>query len=144
VSTIEVGAVGQNLQLMANALDLGCVPCGDFPPYQTLRRIGLPEHETGRIIMPLGHLLQMNRAFGKIEQRVCERRPAVTHWTVDVDAKMHEVYGQNKEGAAKSYNGIYSLQPMYGFVHETDEMIHCELRSGNTHPGAGGTGFCDV
>jgi len=30
---------------------------------------------------------------------------------------------------------------MYGFVHETDELIHCELRSGNTHPGAGGAGF---
>ncbi len=89
----------------------------------------------------LGHLLQLNRAFGKIEQRVYEQRPDVTHWTVDVDAKVHEVYGENKQGAAKSYNGIYSLQPMYGFVHETDEMIHCELRSGNTHPGAGGTGF---
>jgi len=57
VSTLEVGAVGQNIQLMANALDLGCVTCGDFPPFQTLQRIGLPKHETGRIIIPLGHLL---------------------------------------------------------------------------------------
>jgi hypothetical protein len=89
----------------------------------------------------LGHLLQLNRAFGEIEQRVYERRPEITHWTIDVDAKVHEVYGEKKQGAAKSYNGIYSLQPMYGFVHETDEMIHSELRSGNTHPGAGGTGF---
>jgi hypothetical protein len=89
----------------------------------------------------LGHLLQLNRAYGEIERGVYERRPEVTHWTVDVDAKVHEVYGEKKQGAAKSYNGIYSLQPMYGFVDETDEMIHCELRSGNTHPGAGGTGF---
>jgi hypothetical protein len=89
----------------------------------------------------LGHLLQMNRAFGEIAKRVYEQRPEVTHWTVDADAKVHEVYGEKKEGAAKSYNGVYSLQPMYGFVHETDEMIHCELRSGNTHPGAGGAGF---
>jgi len=86
-------------------------------------------------------VLQMNRTFGEIEKRVYERRPEVTHWTVDADAKVHEVYGEKKQGAAKSYNGIYSLQPMYGFVHETDEMIHCELRSGNTHPGAGGAGF---
>ena len=57
VSMLEIGAVGQNLQLMANALDLGCVPCGDFPPFQSIKRIGLPEHETGRIIMPLGHPL---------------------------------------------------------------------------------------
>jgi hypothetical protein len=83
----------------------------------------------------------MNRAFGEIEKRVYEQRPEITHWTVDVDAKAHEVYGEKKEGAAKSYNGVYSLQPMYGFIHETDEMIHCELRSGNRHPGAGGTGF---
>jgi hypothetical protein len=89
----------------------------------------------------LGHLLQLNRAYGKIEQRVYQRRPEVRHWTVDVDAKVHEVFGEKKQGAAKSYNGLYSLQPMYGFVHETDEMIHCELRSGNTHPGAGGAGF---
>ncbi len=89
----------------------------------------------------LGHLLQLNQAFGKIEQRVYEQRPEVTHWTVDADAKVHEVYGQNKEGAAKSYNGVYSLEVMYGFIHETDEIVHCELRSGNTHPGAGGTGF---
>ena len=89
----------------------------------------------------LGHLLQLNRAFADIEQRVYEHRPEVTRWTIDVDAKVHEVYGEKKQGAAKSYNGIYSLQPLYGFVHETDEMIHCELRSGNTHPGAGGAGF---
>lgn len=89
----------------------------------------------------LGHLLQLNRAFAEIEQRVYQHRPEVTRWTIDVDAKVHEVYGEKKQGAAKSYNGVYSLQPMYGFVHETDEMIHCELRSGNTHPGAGGAGF---
>jgi hypothetical protein len=89
----------------------------------------------------LGHLLQLNRAFADIEQRVYEHRPEVTRWTIDVDAKVHEVYGEKKQGAAKSYNGTYSLQPLYGFVHETDEMIHCELRSGNTHPGAGGAGF---
>ncbi len=89
----------------------------------------------------LGHLLQLNRAFGEIEQRVYERRWEVRHWTTDVDAKVHEVYGEKKQGAAKSYNGIYSLQPMDGFVDETDELIHSELRSGNTHPGAGGRGF---
>ncbi len=89
----------------------------------------------------LGHLLQLNRAFGVIEQRVYERRSEIRHWTIDVDAKVHEVYGEKKQGAARSYNGIYSLQPMYGFVDETDELIHSELRSGNTHPGAGGRGF---
>jgi hypothetical protein len=89
----------------------------------------------------LGHIFQMNKAFGTIYQEVYKRREPITEWTVDVDAKVHEVYGQKKEGAAKSYNGIYSLQPMYGFVHETDELIQAELRSGNTHPGAKGVAF---
>jgi nitroreductase len=55
-SAFEIGAVGQNIQLMANALGLGCVITGDFPPVYTLQRIGLPDNEIGRIIIPLGHL----------------------------------------------------------------------------------------
>ena len=77
----------------------------------------------------------MNRAFAEIQRGVYRRRREKTAWTIDVDAKVHEVYGSQKEGAAKSYNGIYSLQTMYAFVDETEEMLHSELRSGNTHPG---------
>jgi hypothetical protein len=83
----------------------------------------------------LGHILQMNRALAEIERGVYRLRREKTGWTIDVDAKVHEVYGAQKEGAARSYNGIYSLQPMYAFVDETEEMLHSELRSGNTHPG---------
>lgn len=84
----------------------------------------------------LGHILQMNKAFGEIQQSVYTNRADVTEWTIDVDAKVHEVYGEKKEGASRSYNGIHSLQPLYAFVDETDELVHNELRSGNTHPGA--------
>jgi hypothetical protein len=83
----------------------------------------------------LGHILQMNRAFAEIQREVYKRRREKTAWTIDVDAKVQEVYGAQKEGATKSYNGIYSLQTMYAFVDETEEMLHSELRSGNTHPG---------
>jgi hypothetical protein len=84
----------------------------------------------------LGHILQLNRAFAEIEREVSKRRrEKITAWTMDVDAKGQEVYGAQKEGAAKSYNGIYSLQTMYTFVDETEELLHSELRSGNTHPG---------
>ena len=67
----------------------------------------------------LGHLLQLIRAYWEVERHLYERPPEVRHWTVDVDAKVHEVYppeadppladGEKKQGAAKSYNGIYSL-----------------------------------
>ena len=84
----------------------------------------------------LGHILQFNRAMAEIHERVYHLRPKMTAWTIDTDAKAHEVFGAKKEGAARNYNGIYSLQVMYSFVHETEEMIHCELRSGETQPGA--------
>lgn len=89
----------------------------------------------------LGHILQMNRAFTEIQQSVYSRRPQVTTWTIDIDAKVHEIYGEHKQGAAKAYNGVYSLQPLYAFVHETDELTHVQLRSGNTHPGGKASGF---
>jgi Transposase DDE domain group 1 len=89
----------------------------------------------------LGHILQWNRAYQDVYQSVYQRRPEVTAWTLDVDAKVQEVYGEQKEGAATSYNGIFSLQPMYAFVHETDELIQAELRSGNTHPGGKAVAF---
>ncbi len=89
----------------------------------------------------LGHILQMNRAFAEMEREVYSRRREKTAWTIDVDAKVQEVFGAQKEGAAKSYNGIYSLQPMYAFVDEIEEMLHSELRSGNTHPGGKAVAF---
>ena len=84
----------------------------------------------------LGHILQINKAFAEIEHEVYKQRKEVSHLTVDVDAKVHEVHGKKKQGAAKAYNGVYSLQPMYAFADETDELLHVEVRSGNTHPGA--------
>lgn len=75
----------------------------------------------------LGHLLQMNKAFTEILQGVYTRRAQVSCWTIDIDAKVHEVYGEQKQGAARAYNGVYSLQPLYAFVHETDELAHVQL-----------------
>lgn len=55
----------------------------------------------------------MNRAYAKIQEVVYSHRPSVTSYTVDVDAKVHEVYGEKKQGAARSYHGVYSFQPLY-------------------------------
>ncbi|HEC94667.1 MAG TPA: hypothetical protein ENI45_01715 [Thermoplasmatales archaeon] len=51
----EMGAIGQNIQFMANALGLGTVVTADFPPNNTLYVVGLPPDEVPRIIMPVGH-----------------------------------------------------------------------------------------
>ena len=50
---VELGQIGQNIQFMANALDLGTVVTGEIPP--AIEGLGLPENEEGLIIMPLGH-----------------------------------------------------------------------------------------
>lgn len=57
LASAQIGMIGQNIQLMSNALDLGTVICGDFPPTFTLNHIGLPSNEIPRIIIPLGHLV---------------------------------------------------------------------------------------
>lgn len=49
----ELGQMGQNIYLMANALELGTVVCGQDPP--AIESLGLPPNEKGLVIMPLGH-----------------------------------------------------------------------------------------
>jgi len=50
---MELGQIGQNIQFMANALDLGTVVTGQIPP--AIDPVGIPEDQEGMIIMPLGH-----------------------------------------------------------------------------------------
>ncbi len=50
---VELGQIGQNIQFMANALNLGTVVTGEIPP--AIKNLGLPENEEGLILMPLGH-----------------------------------------------------------------------------------------
>jgi hypothetical protein len=49
----EIGQIGQNIQFMANALDMGTVVTGQIP--SPIDRIGLPSNEEGKIVMPIGH-----------------------------------------------------------------------------------------
>jgi nitroreductase len=51
----ELGQIGQNIQFMANALDLGTVVCGQTPP--AIKPLGIPGNEEGIIVMPLGHMI---------------------------------------------------------------------------------------
>jgi len=51
---VELGEIGQNIQFMANALDLGTVVTAQGPD-SAIEPLGLPDNEEGMIVMPLGH-----------------------------------------------------------------------------------------
>jgi len=51
----EIGEICQNIAFTIDALDLGAVVTGGLPP--AIDRMGIPEDQTGLIIMPLGHPL---------------------------------------------------------------------------------------
>jgi nitroreductase len=51
----EIGEICQNIAFTVDALNLGTVVTGGLPP--AINRMGIPEDQTGLIIMPLGHPL---------------------------------------------------------------------------------------
>ncbi|KXK30805.1 MAG: hypothetical protein UZ01_01164 [Candidatus Brocadia sinica] len=64
----------------------------DVAIQMAIGRKDIPEPTTAgdfRRRFSLGHILQMNKAFGKIQQSVYRDRTDVTGWTIDVDAKVH-------------------------------------------------------
>jgi hypothetical protein len=57
--------------------------------------------------------------------------------TIDSDSSIHEVYGEKKEGADYAYNHTYSYNALYITLAETGDMLHQELREGNTYSSKG-------
>lgn len=53
---VEIGEICQNIAFTVNALDLGAVVTGGLPP--AINRMGIPEDQSGLIVMPVGHPLQ--------------------------------------------------------------------------------------
>ena len=49
----EIGMIDQNIQFMANALDLGTVVTAQIPP--AIDPLGIPENQEGFTVMPIGH-----------------------------------------------------------------------------------------
>ena len=58
----------------------------------------------------LGHILQFNRALAEIHSRVHRLRPKMKAWTIDTDAKAHEVFGAKKERAPGTTMGFTSCK----------------------------------
>jgi len=66
---IEVGHVGQNIYLMATALNLGTVAVGAFYDERVSEIIDVAENEHPLYIMPIGRPIQLYRiSFGEIEE----------------------------------------------------------------------------
>jgi nitroreductase len=54
-AAVEIGEICQNIAFTVDALDLGAVVTGGLPP--AIERMGIPDDQTGLIIMPVGHPL---------------------------------------------------------------------------------------
>ena len=52
---VEIGEICQNIAFTVDSLDLGAVVTGGLPP--AIDRMGIPEDQSGLIVMPVGHPL---------------------------------------------------------------------------------------
>jgi len=50
---------------------------------------------------------------------------------LDIDASLHEIHSENKEGTAPTYKGGFGFHPMYCFADATGEVLGVRLRPGN-------------
>jgi hypothetical protein len=57
--------------------------------------------------------------------------------TIDSDSSIHEVYGEKKEGADYAYNNTYCYSALYITLAETGDVLHQDLREGNTYSSVG-------
>lgn len=50
---------------------------------------------------------------------------------LDIDASLHEIHSENKQGTAPSYKGGFGFHPIYCTVDATGETLGVKLRPGN-------------
>lgn len=73
-------------------------------------------------------------AMAEVRQQVWRRSGATTGKEVvvlDIDASLHEVHSENKEGTAANYKGGFGFHPIYCFADATGETLAVRLRPGN-------------
>ena len=57
--------------------------------------------------------------------------------TIEHDSSIHQVYGDKKEGADYAYENTYSYNVQYVTLAETGDVLHQELREGNSYSSCG-------
>ncbi|MCP4960244.1 MAG: IS1380 family transposase, partial [Actinomycetia bacterium] len=72
-------------------------------------------------------------AMGKIRAGVWERSSVTGAGEVvlDIDASLHEIHSENKEGTAPNYKRGFGFHPLYCTADATGETLAVKLRPGN-------------
>jgi hypothetical protein len=79
-------------------------------------------------------LVRLRTAFAEARVKVWRRAGATTGTApvvLDIDASLHEVHSENKEGTAPHYKGGFGFHPIYCFADATGETLAELLRPGN-------------
>ncbi|MCP3939250.1 MAG: IS1380 family transposase [Actinomycetia bacterium] len=73
-------------------------------------------------------------AMAQVRAQVWSRSQATTgsgEVVLDIDASLHEIHSENKEGTAANYKGGFGFHPIYCTADATGETLGVVLRPGN-------------
>jgi hypothetical protein len=79
-------------------------------------------------------LIRLRAAFAGARTTAWRRMAATTGTApivLDIDASLHEVHSENKQGTAPHYKGGFGFHPIYCFADATGECLGELLRPGN-------------
>ena len=85
--------------------------------------------------LQIGHVDQLDRVFDQVFCRAWQAgaRPTCDLVTIDVDSVVHEVYGDQKQGAWWAYNKTFGLHPQYTTIRSSGEIVACRQRGGRAN-----------
>lgn len=76
----------------------------------------------------------LGEAMAEVRPEVWRRAGATTGTgtvVLDIDASLHQIHSENKEGTAPNYQGGFGFHPIYCFADATGETLSVRLRPGN-------------
>lgn len=90
-------------------------------------------------------LQQLRAAIDEVQDAVWRKLPRRRRqWaTIDLDGKVKELYGVQKEGADFSYSGKWSYHPLMASLAETGECLASRNRPGNMRSSEGAADLVD-
>jgi len=115
--------------------DLGVLRAGDTQEVLSSKVMAPSTVGTWLRSLKIGHIDQLDRVFDQVFFRAWQAgaRPAGELVTIDVDSVVHEVYGDQKQGAWWAYNKLYGLHPQYTTIRSSGEIVACRQRGGRAN-----------